>query len=47
MVQKSFATINFYLIFDDQATRLNPIIKNIETETISQSNILASQQIRF
>ena len=47
MVQKSFATTNFYFIFDDQATKLNAIIKNMETETISQSNILASQQIRF
>ena len=37
-------------MFDDQATKLKPIInifKNLETKTISQSNILASQQIRF
>ena len=35
------------MMFDDQATKLNPIIKNIESKSISQSNILASQQIRF
>ena len=40
MVQKT-------LIFNGQATKLNFIIKNIETKTISQSNILPSQQIRF